>query len=362
MPRSQWPTGTTSWPALPPESRISLPSPLPSTSSPLSKLWWSTTWLSCRPVASPLPPSRQFTLDPMQPRPQLTMQEDWRQSSAWPGQPVLCSPATSGLMLASSTEQWELSRPSVTGLEDHLTCPSLPWSALTATPAPPSLTAQYPSLLFAAPGLPQEAHAHVFSCPSSWHGQSPSTSLRVSPWTKREFSTGLTFVAFSCVHQLQDLLFTPPFLFQRLANLSKSSRLKERQDEDRRLQSLCHWFFSKWLHSHVQVHLSSSLSVLPCTHQATHCMFHTTIHPYTYLQCKFLVYLLIQVPMQDSAPHLSKYDLCPEQCDKSSWWMKSTVLVVKKESESPVWWKRPVFLCSGEEALFFHKVSLLFWG
>ena len=50
----------------------------------------------------PSPPSRQFTLDPMQPRLQLMMQEDWRQSSAWPGQPVLCSPA---LMLASSTDQ-----------------------------------------------------------------------------------------------------------------------------------------------------------------------------------------------------------------------------------------------------------------
>jgi hypothetical protein len=51
-------------------------------------------------------------------------------------------------------------------------------------------------------------------------------------------------------------------------------------------------------------------------------VFQTTIHPYTYPQCRFLVYLLIQVrsvPMQDSAPHLSMYDLCPEQCDKSSW-------------------------------------------
>ena len=57
---------------------------------------------------------------------------------------------------------------------------------------------------------------------------------------KREFSTGLTFVACSRVRQLQDLLFTPPFPFQRPANLSKSSRLEERQEEDRRLQSLCH--------------------------------------------------------------------------------------------------------------------------
>ena len=33
-------------------------------------------------------------------------------------------------------------------------------------------------------GLHQEASAHVCSCLSSWHGQSPSTSLRVSLWTK----------------------------------------------------------------------------------------------------------------------------------------------------------------------------------
>ena len=59
-----------------------------STALPLLKLWSSTTWLSSRPVASPLPPSRQFTLDPMQPRPQLMMQGAWRQSSAWPSQPV----------------------------------------------------------------------------------------------------------------------------------------------------------------------------------------------------------------------------------------------------------------------------------
>ena len=47
---------------------------------------------------------------------------------------------------------------------------------------------------------------------------------------KREFSTGLTFVACSRVRQLQDLLFTPPFPYQCLSNLSNSSRLKERQE------------------------------------------------------------------------------------------------------------------------------------
>ena len=55
---------------------------------------------------------------------------------------------------------------------------------------------------------------------------------------KKEFSTGLTFVACSCVRQLTDLLFVPPFSFQRVANLSKSVRLKNRLIEDARLQQM----------------------------------------------------------------------------------------------------------------------------
>ena len=47
---------------------------------------------------------------------------------------------------------------------------------------------------------------------------------------KEEFSTGLTFVACSRVRHLQDLLFCPPFPFQRLASLANSRRLKERQE------------------------------------------------------------------------------------------------------------------------------------
>jgi len=42
---------------------------------------------------------------------------------------------------------------------------------------------------------------------------------------KKEFSTGLTFVACSRVRRITDLLFAPPFSFQRLVNLSKSTRL-----------------------------------------------------------------------------------------------------------------------------------------
>ena len=54
----------------------------------------------------------------------------------------------------------------------------------------------------------------------------------------KEFSTGLTFVACSRVRQLRDILFHPPFTFQRLARLQNSSHIKARQEEDDRLRSL----------------------------------------------------------------------------------------------------------------------------
>ena len=55
---------------------------------------------------------------------------------------------------------------------------------------------------------------------------------------KKEFSTGLTFEACSRVRHITDLLFVPPFAFQRLSNLSKSSRLSDRQKEDARFLQL----------------------------------------------------------------------------------------------------------------------------
>ncbi len=54
----------------------------------------------------------------------------------------------------------------------------------------------------------------------------------------KEFSTGLTFVACSRVRNISDLLFDTPFSFQRLANLGRSQRLKERQQEDARLKHM----------------------------------------------------------------------------------------------------------------------------
>ena len=52
---------------------------------------------------------------------------------------------------------------------------------------------------------------------------------------KKEFSAGLTFVACSRVRRLKDLLFDPPFPFQRVANLANSQRLQERLLEDTKL-------------------------------------------------------------------------------------------------------------------------------
>lgn len=55
---------------------------------------------------------------------------------------------------------------------------------------------------------------------------------------KKEFSSGLTFVACSRVRRITDLLFNPPFPFQRLAGLANSQRLQDRRQEDCRLREL----------------------------------------------------------------------------------------------------------------------------
>ena len=58
---------------------------------------------------------------------------------------------------------------------------------------------------------------------------------------KREFSTGLTFVACSRLRKITDLVFHPGFDYQCLASLSNSSRLYERQAEDIRLHAIYNW-------------------------------------------------------------------------------------------------------------------------
>ena len=53
---------------------------------------------------------------------------------------------------------------------------------------------------------------------------------------KKEFSTGLTFVACSRVRKISDFVFINPFDYSRLSNLSKSKCLMERRSEDLRLR------------------------------------------------------------------------------------------------------------------------------
>ena len=55
---------------------------------------------------------------------------------------------------------------------------------------------------------------------------------------KKEFSAGLTFVACSRVRRLSDIMFNPPFAYERVASLAKSMRLTERKVEDARLCSM----------------------------------------------------------------------------------------------------------------------------
>jgi len=55
---------------------------------------------------------------------------------------------------------------------------------------------------------------------------------------KKEFCAGLTFVAISCVKCLSDILFNPPFSFERLRNLAKKLSHARKEDEETRLQRL----------------------------------------------------------------------------------------------------------------------------
>ena len=54
----------------------------------------------------------------------------------------------------------------------------------------------------------------------------------------KEFCAGLTFVAFSCVHNLNSLVFHPLFDFQCVASLAKSQKLIQHCLEDTSLLSL----------------------------------------------------------------------------------------------------------------------------
>ena len=134
-------------------------------------------------VVSQLPPSRLSTLDPMQQKLQLMMQEDWRQLFVWPSQLVSRSLATSELMLvingAMGTVQNICYR---TGGP-----PDLPIAVMVhfdSYSGPTFHNDTVPITRLVAPGLPLGASVHIYNCLSSWHGLLPSTSLRVSLWTK----------------------------------------------------------------------------------------------------------------------------------------------------------------------------------
>ena len=55
---------------------------------------------------------------------------------------------------------------------------------------------------------------------------------------KSDFCAGLSFVACSHVRKLSDLLFRPPFDYQRIAHLGTTSNFRDRQLEDHRLNTL----------------------------------------------------------------------------------------------------------------------------
>ena len=84
-------------------------------------------------------------------------------------------------------------------------------------------------------------HVHGYRSPSNLLGQSQYTAQGLTldkvviDIGKKEFSAGLTFVACSRVRRLSDIMFDPPFAYQRVTSLSKSMRLTERKVEDARL-------------------------------------------------------------------------------------------------------------------------------
>ena len=82
---------------------------------------------------------------------------------------------------------------------------------------------------------------------------------------KKEFSTGLMFVACSRVRHLSDLAFVRPCDYQRFANLANSSRLIERRLEATRLQ-LMEEAATSGLPSHQHHHHHSLLEHHHCYH------------------------------------------------------------------------------------------------
>ena len=86
--------------------------------------------------------------------------------------------------------------------------------------------------------------------------QGLTLSKRCVDFGRKEFSAGLSFFAISLVRRLTDLLLHPPLAFQRLKNLSKSQRIKERSEEEKRLSRL-----------ELSTFITSQLPAMPFTNQ-----------------------------------------------------------------------------------------------
>ena len=109
---------------------------------------------------------------------------------------------------------------------------------------------------------------------------------------KKEFSSGLSYVACSRVWHLNDLLFDPPFPFQRLANLSRSQCLQERLREDSRLLHRSSGYNYSRLYTFSNSTIFKFCFILifqqatPLVHQ-----FHPCMLAPQYLQCKYVHHL-----------------------------------------------------------------------
>ena len=84
----------------------------------------------------------------------------------------------------------------------------------------------------------------------------------------KEFSAGLKFVAHERVHHLSDLMFNPPFAYQRVSSFAKSMWPREYKVEDARL---CSHQFPFVNYQHV-MHDFTTLPVLQPVHSPSLCL------------------------------------------------------------------------------------------
>ena len=170
-------------------------------------------------------------------------------------------------------------------LEVRLIFSLLPWSNSTATLSLLSTMGVFPSLPFASHGLHLVCSVHDYSFHSNCHGQSPSINHKgltldkvMIDVGKREFSSGLTFVACSQVQTTRSSI-SPPFGFQRLSNLAKAKGCRK---DCWKTNDCC---LCKYIIQLLPLHIFGAhynLSVSPivqCKFPSIHYHFVTTITP-----------------------------------------------------------------------------------